>query len=35
MVKTGIRLLKHARYYWLLLAESVAAATRGDSSGAW
>jgi hypothetical protein len=22
LVKTGARLIKHARYYWLLLAES-------------
>ena len=22
LVKTGVRLIKHARYYWLLLAES-------------
>jgi hypothetical protein len=22
LVKTGVRLLRHARYYWLLLAES-------------
>jgi hypothetical protein len=29
-VKTGGRLIKHAQYYWLLLGESVAAATRGD-----
>jgi hypothetical protein len=29
LMKTGGRLVKHARYYWLLLAESVAAATRG------
>jgi hypothetical protein len=27
LVKTGGRLLKHARYYWLLLAESTDAAT--------
>jgi len=32
LVKTGGRLIKHARYYWLLLAESVATATRGGSS---
>ncbi len=24
LVKTGARLVKHARYYWLLLAEGVA-----------
>jgi hypothetical protein len=35
LVKTGGRLVKHARYYWLLLAESVAAATRGGCSGPW
>jgi hypothetical protein len=23
LVKTGRRLVKHARYYWLLLAESI------------
>ncbi len=33
LVKTGGRLIKLARYYWLLLAESVAAATRGASLG--
>ena len=32
LVKTGGRLVKHARCYWLRLAESVAAATRGGSS---
>jgi len=32
LVKTGGRLVKHARYYWLLLAESVAAATRDGCS---
>ena len=32
LVKTGGRLVKHARYYWLMLAESSsdAAAVRGD-----
>ncbi len=32
LVKTGGRLVKHARYYWLLLAERD---LRGDSSGLW
>lgn len=32
-VKTGGRLVKHARYYWLLLAKpSYAAAVRGHSA---
>ena len=35
LVKTGARLIKHARYYWLLLAESIAAATRDGCLEAW
>ncbi len=33
LVKTGGRLVKHARYYWLLLAEGTSepAAVRGDA----
>jgi Transposase DDE domain group 1 len=32
LVKTGGRLIKHARYYWLMLAESH---LTGGCSGAW
>jgi hypothetical protein len=35
LVKTGGRLVRLVRHYWLLLAESVAAATRGCLPASW